>query len=285
MLSYQHIYHAGNFADVQKHAILAKVLKAMTAHPAKMRVIDTHAGRGCYDLSSDEAQKTGEHLQGITPFLQSAPAATPIDEYLSIVRDAGLHMYPGSTMIAQKMLRASDHLVAIEKHPGEFEKLAAQMNGHNNVRLLQEDGFLKLASLVPPPERRGLVVIDPSYELKNEYTDLPRQLEAAYKKWPQGTFMIWYPMLESLGHRHMLTAIRASSIRNVLVSEIRLDRAPSESFRMYGTGIALVNSPLPEKILQDVTQFVAKYLPILGFPDVFWLDNKKINPDTGLIQL
>lgn len=287
MLSYQHIYHAGNFADVHKHAVMIRLLKTLKGKPAAFQVLDTHAGRGLYDLSSEEAVRNREFDTGAACFLDDT--APLLADYLSIVRkfnpDGELRVYPGSAVIAREMMRPSDRLICIERHPGEFLELQNALGTAPNTKLLQEDGFKALVDLVPFPERRGLVVVDPSYEIKSEYVDLAKHLQQAWKKWPQGIFMIWYPMLEAQGHRQFLTALRGTDVKDVMVSEIRLHEPPQEKFRMYGSGVAIINPPWPQDTLDALTRHIASRLPIKAFPDVFWLDNQQINPETGTIKL
>ncbi len=287
MLSYQHIYHAGNFADVQKHAILVKLLKTLGAKPAGFQVLDTHAGRGLYDLSSEEASRNREYDLGAGLFLNDEDKV--LSDYSAILRkfnpDGELKVYPGSAMMARELMRPSDKLVCIERHPGEFIELQKAMGTAANTQLLQEDGFKALVDMVPFAGRRGLVVVDPSYEIKSEYRDLAKYLAQAWKKWPQGTFLIWYPMLEAQGHRQLLTALRRTDVKDVLVSELRLHEPPKEQFRMYGSGIIIINPPWPPAVVETLTQYIASKLPVKAFADVFWLDNQKIDPETGSIQL
>lgn len=287
MLSYQHIYHAGNFADVHKHAILAQVIAALRAKPAAMGALDTHAGRGLYDLTSEEAGKNNEYRNGIGHvWAQRAAAPAVLKPYLDAVAaynaDGVLSRYPGSTMILRDMLRAGDRLTSVERHPGEFDALRQSMAGRAATVLKQDDGFKFMTTAVPLPERRGIVVIDPSYEIKSEYADLPKYLLKAWKAWMQGTYVVWYPVMDAGGHRVMLSEILKSGIRDVLVSEIRLDVPPQAHFRMTGAGMAIVNPPWPENILRDITRAVTSVLPTKTFGEVFWLDNCHIDPETGL---
>ena len=288
MLSYQHIYHAGNFADVHKHAILAQILKALRAKTAPLAVLDTHAGRGLYDLTSAEAGKNREYQHGIERFWRARDTAPPaLRPYLDVVAryndgDA-VTRYPGSALMARDMLRPSDKLTAIERHPGEYESLRQSLAGRPHTKIVQADGFKELPLSVPFAERRGLVIIDPSYEIKSEYADLPRQLLRAWKAWPQGVYFIWYPIMQAQGHRLMLSEMLKAGIRDVLVSEIRLEKPPETHFRMTGAGVAIVNPPWPDAVLNDVTQAVARNLAEKTFGDVFWLDNLRIDPETGLI--
>ena len=289
MLSYQHIYHAGNFADVQKHAVLVKLLQVLARKPQKFCVMDTHAGRGLYDLTGAEAQKIGEFQNGIMPFWTArAGQKTPLSDYLKIVEDfnAGgeLKHYPGSAKIAHHIMRETDNLILIERHPGEFAELQNCFKDAKNVKLEQKDGFQHLVSRVPFAERRGLVLVDPSYEIKSEYAELPGQLLQAWRKWPQGQFMLWYPMLEAGLHRQMLLALRKTEIKDMLVSEIRLESLPQESFGLYGSGLVIINPPFGfEATLNEVTQFIALHLPVKAAGKVYWLDNQPINPETGML--
>ncbi len=288
MLSYQHIYHAGNFADVQKHAVLVKLLQVLAQKPQKFCVMDTHAGRGLYDLNSDEAQKIGEFNSGILPFWEARREPSPLTDYLKIVAafNSGddLKIYPGSAKIAQHLMRPADSLLLIERHPGEFAALQESFKDTPAVKIEQKDGFQCLIDRVPPAERRGLVLVDPSYEIKSEYAELPKQLRQAFIKWPQGQFMIWYPILAAEMHTRMLTALRLTDIKDMLVSEIRLEAPPQESFGMYGSGVIIVNPPFGfETTLNEVTQFIAGHLPVKAAGDVFWLNNRQINPETGML--
>ena len=288
MLSYQHIYHAGNFADVQKHAILVKLLQMLALKPQKFAFLDTHAGRGLYDLGSPEAQKIGEFNSGILPFWTARSEKSPLADYLKLIAEFNdgdtLKIYPGSAKIAHHLMRPSDRLLLVERHPGEYEELQASFKGATNVTFAKEDGFQYLTNKVPFPERRGLVLVDPSYEIKTEYADLPRQLRKAHLRWPQGQFMIWYPMLGARLHEDMLLALRKTEIKDMLVSEIRLEALPQESFGMYGSGVIIINPPFGfEAALNEVTQFIAAHLPIKATGSVYWLNNQQINPETGML--
>lgn len=289
MLSYQHIYHAGNFADVQKHSILVKLLQVLALKPQKFAFMDTHAGRGLYDLGSAEAQKIGEFNSGIMPFWAARHEKTPLTDYLHLIAEFNqgdeLKHYPGSAKIAHRLMRPTDRLLLVERHPGEFEELQGSFKGASNVTLAKEDGFQYLVNKVPFPERRGLVLVDPSYEIKSEYADLPKQLRHAFKRWPQGQFMIWYPMLAAELHEQMLLALRKTDIKDMLVSEIRLESLPPESFGMYGSGVIIINPPFGfEAALNELTHFIAVHLPIKAKGNVFWLDNQHVNPETGLLH-
>lgn len=285
MLSYQHIYHAGNFADVQKHAILARLLRSMAAKPLPMVVMDTHAGRGLYDLGSAEAEKNREFMNGIGHFWQQRDAASPLKTYLDIVAqfnpDGQLRRYPGSAMIARALMRKSDDLICIERHPGECAELQKAMGKLPRTEIHQDDGLLSLVRMTPFPENRGLVIIDPSYEIKSDYEEVPRHIRQAVKKWPQGSYLLWYPIMDGEPHLKMLAQLKAADIRDILVSEVRLERAPEDHFRMYGSGIAVIRPPWPQETMGEITQYVTANMPAKAAGRVFWLDNMAIDPETG----
>lgn len=289
MLSYQHIYHAGNFADVQKHALLAQVLKTLAAKPLPLAVLDMHAGRGKYSLTDSEAEKNREFDNGITalwPQRDTLPAC--LKPYMDIVAkqnpDGELKTYPGSALIARELLRPADKLTAIERHPGEYEFLRQALAGRPHTTLLQDDSHKMLVDKVPFAERRGVVICDPSYEIKNEYTDIPKRIFQAWKKWPQGCYFIWYPCMAAGGHITLLSELAKYGVRQAMVSEITLEAPPETHFRMYGSGIIIINPPWPEAVMNDITQSVATRLPAKATGKVFWLDNCHIDPDNGRLQ-
>lgn len=290
MLSYQHIYHAANFADVQKHALLAQVLKALCAKPAPMAVIDTHAGRGLYALDDTEAQKNREFENGVTAFWDDrADMPASLQPWLNTIaaQNGGgtLLRYPGSALIARQMLRPGDRLIATERHPAEFGHLQQALAGKPRTQTLQGDGLTALIDNLPLPERRGMAVIDPSYEMKTDYADVPKAILRALKKMPQLCIFLWYPIMASGGHKQMMTELVKADIRQALVSEIMLDAPPQEHYRMTGSGILIINPPWPDAVMKDVTDAVATRLPAAASGEVFWLDNCRIDPYTGLIVI
>jgi 23S rRNA (adenine2030-N6)-methyltransferase len=286
MLSYQHIYHAGNFADVHKHAVFVRLLKAQKAKPGAFEVIDTHAGRGLYDLAAAEAQFNKEYDNGIGAVLHDQGHL--LADYLAVVRKFNpggeLRKYPGSAMIARELMRPADKLTCTELHPAEFAALQKSFAGIANTELAMRDGFKCLVDAVPPPSRRGVVFVDPSFEIKTEYADLARQLQSAWKKWPTGIFMAWYPLLLAGSHRRFLAALRETTVKDVIVSELSLREPPQEEFRMYGSGVAIINPPWREGVLTELTQYIASKMPLKAISEVFWLDNMKINPENGQLE-
>lgn len=242
MLSYQHIYHAGNMADVHKHALLAAMLDYMLQKPKPITYFETHAGRGIYDLGSDEALKTGEAAAGIDIardwFADDHPYARVIDD----VRDGfGPRAYPGSPLIAALALRPGDVMNLAELHPGEFDVLEDNLIQYG-ARIWNDDGLAMVNALTPPNPRRGLMLIDPSYEIKTDYDAMSDLVLRIHRKWNVGVIALWYPILTSNSHRAMVNALLAADLPNVLHHEVRFGPA-RENHRMVGSGMFIVNAP------------------------------------------
>ena len=242
-MNYRHAYHAGNFADVFKHIVLVKMIQHLRAKEAPFCVIDTHAGRGMYDLSSPEAARTREHLGGIGRVKRSAATA----DYLDLVTSAaGGNLpptrYPGSPRIARSLLRPSDRLILAELHPEEHAALRREFARDSQVAIHQVDGYKMLNALLPPKERRGLVLIDPPYEAPGEYGHAVVALANAYRRWPTGLYALWYPIKQRPVVWSFHEQLAASRIRKVLVAEF-LIRAEEDWNLLNGCGIAFVNPP------------------------------------------
>jgi 23S rRNA (adenine2030-N6)-methyltransferase len=200
-MNYRHAFHAGGFADVIKHIALVRILTHLHDKPAAFRVIDTHAGAGLYDLSGDEARRGGEWLTGIARLMQarlSEGAAALAKPYLDIVRafnpQRDLVAYPGSPLIARALLRPQDRLVACEVESGARKRLIEALRRDTQARVVELDGWVALPAFVPPNERRGLVLIDPPFEQKDEFERLAGGFVQAFAKWPTGIYMLWYPV-------------------------------------------------------------------------------------------
>ncbi|MGP9812371.1 23S rRNA (adenine(2030)-N(6))-methyltransferase RlmJ [Rhodopseudomonas sp. NSM] len=200
-MNYRHAFHAGNFADVIKHIVLARILTYLQEKPAPFRVIDSHAGAGLYDLTSDEARRGGEWVTGIARVMQarfSDEAGELIKPYLDIVRafnpQRDLTAYPGSPLIARALLRPQDSMVASELEPVARKQLINALRRDTQARVVDLDGWQALTAFVPPKERRGLVLIDPSFEKKDEFERLAEGFSTAYGKWPTGIYQLWYPV-------------------------------------------------------------------------------------------
>lgn len=276
MLSYQHIYHAGNFADVHKHAILALLFTSLRGRPDRIFLLDTHAGRGGYRLDSSEARKKNEFLSGISAVARHDDA-TPLAAYLDVVGkfnpSGDIAFYPGSALFAKELLRTSDRLVFAELHPGEHAELQKTFADCRNATLLHKSGFDCMEEMLPPPERKGIVVIDPPYELKSDYAEVPKSIAKAWKKWPTGIFVVWYPILQANYAARMLEDFQKTGIRDVLVSEINAPpkQAGTDGFGMTGSGMIVVNPPWPESVLASLSHHVADALPGGMQSRVFWL--------------
>jgi 23S rRNA (adenine2030-N6)-methyltransferase len=200
-MNYRHAFHAGGFADVIKHIVLVRILTYLQDKPAAFRVIDTHAGAGVYDLTSDEARRGGEWLTGIARVMQARFSETTLPlllPYLDIVRafnpQAALGTYPGSPLIARALLRPQDRLTACEVEPKARKHLIEALRRDTQARVVDLDGWVALPAFVPPKERRGLVMIDPSYEHKDEFERLATGFAEAFAKWPTGSYLLWYPV-------------------------------------------------------------------------------------------
>jgi 23S rRNA (adenine2030-N6)-methyltransferase len=200
-MNYRHAFHAGGFADVIKHIVLVRMLTYLQEKPAAFRVIDTHAGAGVYDLTSDEGRRGGEWLTGIARVMQarfSEKTAPLVKPYLDIVRAFNpareLAAYPGSPLIARALLRPQDRMTACEVEPKARKRLIDALRRDTQARVVDLDGWLALPAFVPPKERRGLVLIDPPYEQKDEFERLAVGFSEAFAKWPTGSFMLWYPV-------------------------------------------------------------------------------------------
>jgi 23S rRNA (adenine2030-N6)-methyltransferase len=200
-MNYRHAFHAGGFADVIKHIVLVRILTYLQDKPAAFRVIDTHAGAGVYDLTGDEARRGGEWLTGIARLMQArfSEAALPLlTPYLDIVRafntKAELKAYPGSPLIARALLRPQDRLTACEVEPKARKHLIGALRRDSQARVVDLDGRTALPAFVPPNERRGLVLIDPPFEAKDEFERLAEGFVEAFGKWPTGSYLLWYPV-------------------------------------------------------------------------------------------
>lgn len=241
MLSYQHAYHAGNLADVHKHALLAWMLAYLTAKDKPLSYLESHAGRGLYDLGAAEAIKTGEAAMGIARLEGALPTDHPYRRVLAQVRSThGPTAYPGSPLIATLMLRDSDTVHLAERHPQEHAALALAMLGFA-ARVHKVDGFAKMIELTPPMPRRGLMLIDPSYETAGDYDGMAHFIGLVARKWNVGIVALWYPLLADARHAPMLAAL-GEAHPDALRHEIRFPPA-RDGHRMLGSGMFVLNPP------------------------------------------
>ncbi len=266
-MNYRHIYHAGNFADVVKHIVLARTIEYLKRKPGAFRVIDTHAGIGVYDLSSHEAQKTGEWRGGIGR-LQDADMPTEVATLLAPYFDAvrasnpkgGLKAYPGSPVIARHLLRPQDRLTAIELHPADARKLKERFAGDYQARVIELDGWLALGAHLPPKEKRGLVIVDPPFEKEGEFERIADGLIRAHKRWPGGTYLLWYPIKNRRAVANFRDALRNAGIPKVLDVTFSI-RASGATESFDGTGMIAVNPPYPlESELREIMPVLSRLL-------------------------
>jgi 23S rRNA (adenine2030-N6)-methyltransferase len=253
-MNYRHAFHAGNFADVIKHIVLTRILLYLQEKPAAFRVIDTHAGAGLYDLEGSEATRGGEWLTGIARILQArfSPTALPLlSPYLDTVRafnpDAKLTKYPGSPLIARALLRPQDRLTACELEPAARRALIDALRRDRQARVVDLDGWTALPAFVPPNERRGLALIDPPFEASDEFERLAAGFAAAFKKWPTGSYLLWYPAKSRRATDELARAVAqaAASVKpagNCLRLEFSVAPQRAET-ALASCGLLIVNPP------------------------------------------
>jgi 23S rRNA (adenine2030-N6)-methyltransferase len=248
-MNYRHAFHAGNFADVIKHIVLARIILHLRTKPAAFRVIDTHAGAGLYDLEGPEAGRTGEFHNGIGRLINaelSHEVRQLLAPYLDTVAahnpGGGLSVYPGSPMLARGLLRVQDRLIACELEPRAAAALARHLRGDARAKAVTIDGWTALAAYVPPKERRGLVIVDPPYEQPNEFSRLTSGLQAAHRKWPTGTYIFWYPIKDRGEPDALARRLARSRIPKALRVEFDLASA-QENAGLRGSGLIIVNPP------------------------------------------
>ncbi len=248
-MNYRHAFHAGGPADVVKHAVLARILVYLREKPAAFRVIDTHAGAGRYDLRGPEASRSPEWRDGIARLLTGPiddKARTLLAPYLDVVADLNapgeLAIYPGSPALIRALLRPQDRLVACELEPTAAAALAHNLGRERRVRTVAIDGWVALNAYVPPPERRGLVLIDPPFERDDEFVRLAQALEAAHRKWPTGIYLLWYPIKVRQEPDALARRLRRSAISKILRAEVAF-APPSAPGRLAGCGLIAVNPP------------------------------------------
>lgn len=268
-MNYRHIYHAGNFADVVKHATLALVIEHLKQKPAPFRVIDTHAGIGCYDLGSEQAQKTGEWREGIGRVLEAKlPAAVEalLAPYLAVVLrlnpGAVLARYPGSPLLARELMRSEDRLVVNELHPEDQRSLSRLFAHDPQVKVMALDAWTAVKALLPPPERRGVVLIDPAFEQQGELDRLIEALQEGIRRFAGGTYLLWYPIKEIQPAAAFKRKIAALGLPKAIALELMI-RGPENEDRLNGAGIIAVNAPFTlarnmELVLPDLSEVLSQ---------------------------
>ncbi len=252
MLSYQHIYHAGNAADVQKHLWLVSSLQFLKKQKRPVTWLDTHAGRGLYDLSCKEAQRLGEYKTGFRTYRDKRQHAKELDDaektYLKLVADLNQKrrgLYPGSALITAQLLDKSDKLALCELHKGEIEHLKKALAPYKNTKIHKQSGYDLLSDIARQAPSGG-VLIDPSYEVKSEYEQVLQSVTNALALWPTGLFLIWYPLLPAGHHMDIVKgfqSLKTSYTQNIQIEECQLRPAGSGERGLYGTGMIIINGP------------------------------------------
>ena len=247
MLSYRHSFHAGNHADVLKHIVLMLILENLKLKDKGFYYLDTHAGVGRYQLSSDEAEKTGEYKEGIGRLWERTDLPQEISRYVDLIKNLNfdaktLRYYAGSPLIAAQLLRPQDRALLTELHPRDFPLLRNNFKEFKNVSVKCDNGFQQLKATLPPKERRGLVLIDPPYELKEDYDLVVKAAEEGYKRFATGTYAIWYPVVLRQQTKRIFKGLQASGIRKILKIELAV-RPDSDQRGMTASGMAVINPP------------------------------------------
>lgn len=267
-MNYRHAFHAGNFADVFKHAVLCRILVHLRDKPAAFRVIDTHAGTGLYDLAGPEAERNPEWRDGIgrlrdatlpvaiatlmAPYLDAVSALNPSD---------ALRIYPGSPALVRSLLRSQDRMIACELEPKAAAALRRNLRGDRRIKALEADGWTALAAHLPPVERRGLVLIDPPYEQDGDFVRLTKGLETAYRRWATGIYMLWYPIKGRPEPDALAKRLRRLGIPKILRAELIVSPL-SDPRRLNGSGVIVVNPPWT--LEADLSAILPSLAAVLG---------------------
>jgi 23S rRNA (adenine2030-N6)-methyltransferase len=267
-MNYRHAFHAGNFADVFKHIVIARILTYLRDKVAPFRVIDTHAGEGLYDLAGEEANRTGEWRDGIGRLANAglpAGAAELIAPYLAALRacnqTAELRHYPGSPLLVRHLLRPQDRLIACELEPHAAVALARHLRGPAQVKVMRIDGWIALNAYVPARERRGLVIVDPPYEQLDDFARLADGIASAYRKWPTGIYLMWYPVKDHGGPDRLARMLRHAGVEKCLQVEFAVARALPDG-ELNACGVIVVNPPW--KLAADLEIVAPVLVDLLG---------------------
>jgi 23S rRNA (adenine2030-N6)-methyltransferase len=247
MLAYRHAFHAGNHADVLKHVVLVHVLRHMNLKDKAYRMVDTHAGGGVYALDSPQAQRKGEYRHGIARLWSRSDLPEGVADYVQLVRrlnpDGLLRQYPGSPSLARMLLRAQDQLRLLELHPSEHDALHAMLGVSKGVEVKKADGFTALKGQLPPPSRRALVLIDPSYEGHDDYGHVLEALREALQRFAEGVYLVWYPQVQKHGAAPMLQGLKSLAPKGWLHARLSLQLPDAQGFGLLGSGVFVINPP------------------------------------------
>ena len=268
MLAYRHAFHAGNHADVLKHLVLAQVLRYMNEKDKPYTLVDTHAGAGGYSLQGRYAHKKDEYETGVRPLWNEASGLpAPLADYVQLVRDFNdggkLVQYPGSPAIAQRLLRETDRLRLYELHPTDYRILESFLGSRPHTHVSMSDGFEAVARELPPPSRRGVLLIDPSYELKTDYGKVVHVVREALERFAQCVILVWYPQLQLVEAAQLpkrLSAAAAAAPKGWLNASLSVAEAGPDGFGMTGSGMFVINPPwkLHDELAQCLPVLVNK---------------------------
>ncbi len=281
MLSYRHAFHAGNHADLIKHLTLVLTLDYFLRKDKPFWYIDTHAGAGAYTLASTEAQKNREFSSGIQPLWEMGTALPEaFQPYLELIRQANpagkLKQYPGSPWLAARMLRSTDQLRLFELHPTDHQALNNLLAQNQRIQISQQDGLKGLLSLLPPPPRRAVTLIDPSYEIKSDYDTVVETLIKAHKRFATGTYLLWYPVVSRQRVKQIFATLQASRIPDILQIEF-CPLADGKNQGMTGSGMFVINPPW---LLAQQMQTILPWLTLhTGNPDSAHFTLQQVNPE------
>ena len=263
-MNYRHAFHAGNFADVFKHALLVDLLTTLKAKPAAFCYVDTHAGRGCYDLHGDAADRTREYVDGVQRLVDARDLPPLLEHYMTLVRAFGANQggplleYPGSPVIAALLMREHDRGILCELREEEAAALRIALRSDTRFAIHQRDGYAAMNALLPPEQKRGLVLIDPPFEAQaGEYPYIQNALQNGLTRWPNAAYAIWYPIKLRESIAPFYRWLTQCAARSVLVAELLL-HPDNTGLRLNGCGVAIINPPW------QLDQRIAAWLPQLA---------------------
>lgn len=268
MLSYRHSFHAGNHADVLKHTVQSLIITALKEKDKPFLYLDSHAGAGRYQLNSAHAERTGEYLEGIARVWQQPDVPALLTPYINSVKDLNpggkLRYYPGSPLIARYLLREMDKLQLTELHSSDYPLLRGEFLKDSRARTERADGYQQLKAKLPPLSRRGLVLIDPPYELKSDYQAVVKGIHEGHKRFGTGVFALWYPVVMRQQIKRMLAELQATGIRNILQIELAV-RPDSDQRGMTASGMIVINPPWKlEQQMRELLPWLHKTLVPAG---------------------
>ena len=274
MLSYRHSFHAGNHADVLKHTVQSLIIESLKEKEKPFLYLDTHAGAGRYQLSGEHAERTGEYLDGIARIWQQDDLPAELEPYINAVahfnRGGQLRYYPGSPLIARQLLRPQDSMQLTELHPSDFPLLRAEFQKDDRATVSRSDGYQQLKAKLPPVSRRGLILIDPPYEMKTDYQAVVTGIKEGYSRFATGVYVLWYPVVLRQQIKRMVHALQETGIRRILQTELAV-LPDSDRRGMTASGMIVINPPW------KLEQQMNTVLP--------WLHKKLVPTGTGHVSV